>query len=86
MRLLQYNNDSEFNLTEFVDDIPPYAILSHTWGPEEVTFGDITDGNGTRYRSCSQVGSEPVTRESRDAAQPDICVLHMAQIRRKFQF
>ncbi|KAH8595435.1 hypothetical protein B0O99DRAFT_622899 [Bisporella sp. PMI_857] len=42
---LQYNNDSEFSLTEFVDDIPPYSILSHTWGPEEVTFGDITDGN-----------------------------------------
>jgi hypothetical protein len=22
------------------DDIPPYAILSHTWGDDEVTFQD----------------------------------------------
>jgi hypothetical protein len=25
----------------FGDDIPPYAILSHTWGTNEVTFKDI---------------------------------------------
>jgi hypothetical protein len=23
------------------DKIPPYAILSHTWGEEEVTFADV---------------------------------------------
>ncbi|CZR52554.1 related to WD40-repeat protein (notchless protein) [Phialocephala subalpina] len=46
MRLLQYNNDSEFSLTEFFEgDIPEkYAILSHRWGAEEVTFKDLTDG------------------------------------------
>jgi len=22
------------------DDIPPYAILSHSWGEEEITFQD----------------------------------------------
>jgi hypothetical protein len=47
MRLLEYDNDGKFSLTEFYDDIPRYAILSHTWGPEEVTFRDMTDGNGT---------------------------------------
>jgi hypothetical protein len=47
MRLLEYNNDGEFSLTEFFDNIPPYAILSHTWGPEEVTFGDMVEGNRT---------------------------------------
>jgi len=47
MRLLEYNNDGEFSLTQFFDDIPRYAILSHTWGPEEVTFRDLMDGNGT---------------------------------------
>ncbi|KAE9372964.1 HET-domain-containing protein [Stipitochalara longipes BDJ] len=46
MRLLKYQNEDEFSLTQFFDDIPPYAILSHTWGPEEVTFRDIMDGNG----------------------------------------
>jgi hypothetical protein len=24
-------------------DIPPYAILSHTWGDDEVTFQDVKD-------------------------------------------
>jgi hypothetical protein len=50
MRLLQYNNDGEFSLTKDLigDDIPKYAILSHTWGvnAEEVTFKDMMDGTG----------------------------------------
>jgi hypothetical protein len=46
MRLLQYNDDSDFSLTEFFErDIPKkYAILSHRWGAEEVTFKDLADG------------------------------------------
>ena len=51
MRLLEHNSASEFSLTKnFVgDDIPRYAILSHTWGAdtEEVTFEDLIDGTGT---------------------------------------
>ena len=46
MRLLEYHNDGKFSLTEFFDDIPPYAILSHTWGLEEVTFKDMIEGTG----------------------------------------
>jgi hypothetical protein len=49
MRLLERNNSSEFSLTQdFGDDIPRYAILSHTWGAdtEEVTFRDLMDGTG----------------------------------------
>jgi hypothetical protein len=49
MRLLGLKAHGEFSLTEFVgDDIPPYAILSHTWGAddEEVTFKDLMDGTG----------------------------------------
>jgi hypothetical protein len=47
MRLLVYNSDGVFSLMQFFDDIPLYAILSYTWGPQEVTFGDIMNGNGT---------------------------------------
>ena len=49
MRLLQYNNDGEFSLTQFFDDIPipQYAILSHRWGSQEVTFQDMIEGKGT---------------------------------------
>ena len=50
MRLLKQNNTGEFGLTEdFVsDNIPRYAILSHTWGAaaEEVSFKDMMDGTG----------------------------------------
>ncbi|THU76510.1 hypothetical protein K435DRAFT_634747, partial [Dendrothele bispora CBS 962.96] len=38
MRLL---HTTSFTLQEFFTDIPPYAILSHTWDEEEVTFQDI---------------------------------------------
>ena len=50
MRLLERNSAGEFVLTkDFADDeVPPYAILSHTWGAntEEVTFEDLTNGTG----------------------------------------
>jgi hypothetical protein len=48
MRLLQMKSN-DFSLIEYVgSNIPPYAILSHTWGAdeEEVTFKDISDGTG----------------------------------------
>ncbi|KAL5082864.1 hypothetical protein Trisim1_002747 [Trichoderma cf. simile WF8] len=36
-------------LVEFFGDaIPPYAILSHTWEAEEITFQDITQGHSYR--------------------------------------
>lgn len=44
MRLLHRNNDGNISLTnDIIQDIPAYAILSHTWGrdDEEVTFKDI---------------------------------------------
>jgi hypothetical protein len=43
MRLLERNNTGDFRLTRnFHDDkVPPYAILSHTWGDEEVLFQDL---------------------------------------------
>jgi hypothetical protein len=46
MRLLERKSDGDFSLTEFFEDnIPPYAILSHTWDPNggEVTFKDLMD-------------------------------------------
>jgi hypothetical protein len=49
MRLLQYGGSGELSIHSFDDgDIPPYAILSHTWGADgdEVTFADLETGNG----------------------------------------
>jgi hypothetical protein len=46
MRLLECYDDGEFCFTDFQNDnIPPYAILSHTWVEgQEVTFEDMTAG------------------------------------------
>ena len=47
MRLLEQKADGAYRLIEcFGDNIPRYAILSHTWGAddEEVTFRDVTEG------------------------------------------
>jgi hypothetical protein len=50
MRLLECQNDGRFRLTDDLRDneLPPYAILSHTWGQdcEEVTFEDMINDSG----------------------------------------
>jgi hypothetical protein len=49
MRLLEYSESGKLNIHSFDDDaIPPYAILSHTWGAdsEEVTFADLVKDDG----------------------------------------
>jgi hypothetical protein len=50
MRLLKIDRDGRFNLEQFPKDrIPPYAILSHTWGrgeDYEVTYKDIIERTG----------------------------------------
>lgn len=55
MRLLRRHGDT-FSLTEYYNNIPKYAILSHTWGDDdqEVTYKDIvgnirTDRNTFGY-------------------------------------
>jgi hypothetical protein len=65
MRLLEYNDESEFRLIDsFGDETPQYAILSHTWGAEEVTFRDLMDGTGKskagydKIRFCAQQAAD----------------------------
>ncbi|KAJ4111435.1 Vegetative incompatibility protein HET-E-1 [Fusarium equiseti] len=57
MRLLQYNDKGDIHLTEDYqdDDIPSYAILSHTWGADEVTFRDLTDGKGDKKEGYDKI-------------------------------
>jgi hypothetical protein len=51
MRLLEYGSNGDIQLTRelYGDDIPPYAILSHTWGgdDDEVTYRDMINNLGT---------------------------------------
>jgi len=61
MRLLKVESDGEFSLTDDItnSDIPPYAILSHTWGSdrEEVTFKDMVKGTGKSKAAMTRSGS-----------------------------
>ncbi|KAK3324499.1 heterokaryon incompatibility protein-domain-containing protein [Cercophora scortea] len=55
MRLIKVGT---FTMTEFGDEPPPYAILSHTWEPEgEVTFQDFQRGpeHFRRMRGFSKI-------------------------------
>ncbi|OQV09550.1 hypothetical protein CLAIMM_13658, partial [Cladophialophora immunda] len=58
MRLLKFDGDGQLSLTkDLIDDIPHYAILSHTWGAddEEVTFNDLKDGSGKRKAGYEKI-------------------------------
>jgi hypothetical protein len=59
MRLLERKSADELSLTkDFVgDNIPKYAILSHTWGAdtEEVTFQDLINGTGKSKAGYSKI-------------------------------
>jgi hypothetical protein len=64
MRLLKLDSNGSFGLVEFTGDVvPPYAILSHTWGAdaEEVTFHEVAAGLGQHksgYRKLVFCGTQ----------------------------
>jgi ankyrin repeat protein len=54
MRLLE---TKEMRVVEFADDaVPEYAILSHTWGAEEITYQDIQLLNNRRMAAVFNTG------------------------------
>jgi hypothetical protein len=58
MRLLEISGRGELGFTEYLDnDIPRYAILSHTWGRdnEEVNFNDLETGLGKDKQGYSKI-------------------------------
>ncbi|KAL5313277.1 hypothetical protein ACEPPN_019010 [Leptodophora sp. 'Broadleaf-Isolate-01'] len=66
MRLLHLENSGNLSLTEdYTENVPPYAILSHTWGKdtEEVTFDDFRAGTYTdkigyrKIKFCGEQGA-----------------------------
>ncbi|KAJ1326383.1 HET domain-containing protein [Microdochium nivale] len=74
MRLLSVHS---LTVTEFGRDVPPYAILSHTWGTEEVSFVDIQDGTGTKLRGYSKVHEccRQTRRDGLDYVWIDTCCI-----------
>lgn len=81
MRLIDVET---YEIREFFGDkIPRYAILSHTWGDEEVTFQDISrlhdagkkayDGpSGLYYQISSKEGYEKIMYTCRQAREDNL--------------
>jgi hypothetical protein len=47
MRLLHFDSSGRLTSTDFSrKKIPPYAILSHTWGDDEFLFEDLVNDTG----------------------------------------
>lgn len=66
MHLLHILDDGSFSLVEFTgQDIPPYAILSHTWGADnqEVTYQDMMQRTG-----LGKLGFDKICACARQAA------------------
>jgi hypothetical protein len=42
-------------IEEFSQDIPRYAILSHTWGRDEVTFEHVRNGTAHKHEAYGKV-------------------------------
>jgi hypothetical protein len=80
MRLLELREHGEFSLTnDLIDNIPLYAILSHTWGndDEEVTFMDLVKSSGTTkagYRKI-QFCAEQAARDGLQYFWGDTCCI-----------
>lgn len=64
MRLI---NTTDLRITEFFDDKPQYAILSHTWGADELTFQQWTDWTA-KSRSLARDGLDPATGKGRQTS------------------
>ncbi len=66
MRLLKATSDDDFELVTYpTDDLPPYAILSHTWTEgEEVTYDELLAGTGkakagyAKIRFCGETAAQ----------------------------
>ncbi|KAM7209892.1 NACHT domain containing protein [Rhypophila decipiens] len=58
MRLLERDDTGECRLTDDYlpnNGIPPYAILSHRWGEEEVLFRDFMDGKAKNKAGYAKI-------------------------------
>jgi hypothetical protein len=76
-------NTSTLKLKSYVNQVPAYAILSHTWGNEEVTFDDIE-----KPHAVSMMGYHKILKSCAQARHDGFewiwvdtcCIRHVAQV------
>jgi Heterokaryon incompatibility protein (HET) len=83
MRLLTIDSRGELGLTEdLLDNIPPYAILSHTWGADhdEVTFDDLRNGLNKSRAGYAKIRfcGEQARKDKIDYFWVDTCCINKA--------
>jgi hypothetical protein len=88
MRLLKLERNGRFSLTQFSgNNIPQYAILSHTWerNDQELTYHDLVNGLGSEkigYRKI-QFCAEQARKDELQYFWVDSCCTIQAHHRRQ---
>ncbi|KAK6383621.1 hypothetical protein LTS17_002913 [Exophiala oligosperma] len=61
-------------------EIPPYAILSHTWGEEEVSFQDMSSARCQRYKGYAKIlqACKVAVRDGLEYIWIDTCCIEKA--------
>ncbi|KAH9226250.1 hypothetical protein K456DRAFT_1808767, partial [Colletotrichum gloeosporioides 23] len=74
MRLL---HTMTLDLNEFIGDVPPYAILSHTWENDEVSLQDLSTTAGRSKKGFKKIEAccAPARRDGFDWAWLDTCCI-----------
>ncbi|KAK2774758.1 het domain protein [Colletotrichum kahawae] len=74
MRLL---HTTTLDLNEFVDDIPPYAILSHTWENDEISLQDLSTTAGRSKKGFKKIEAccAQARHDGYDWAWLDMCCI-----------
>jgi hypothetical protein len=83
MRLLKLNSGGQISLAgDFINDVPPYAILSHTWGSDndEVTFNDLNNGTGNNKKGYAKIQfcAEQARKNGLEYFWVDTCCINKA--------
>lgn len=83
MRLLTYGSDGALQITrDLVNDIPPYAILSHTWGidDEEVACHELQHESSKRKAGYGKIQfcGQQAKRDNLDHFWVDTCCIDKA--------
>ncbi len=83
MRLLHIGERGELSLTDdLLDNVPPYTILSHTWGADydEVTFDDMKHGHGKNKAGYAKLHfcQERTRKEGVEYCWVDTCCIDKA--------
>ena len=84
MRLLRLSGDDEFSFTKEIldeNEIPPYAILSHTWQEDqEVTFDEFLNDESKRKAGYNKLRfcAQQAKRDSLEYFWVDTCCINKA--------